>query len=86
MKVVQSCILSGGTLLERPMTSACVGLTVFAADIIAMSERILTGAVKVSDRRATRQIIPKEATNAVLVLARRASTEVRISRGLCQRV
>lgn len=68
------------------MIAACLVLTVFAADIIAMSERILTGAVNVSDRRATRQIIPKEATNAVLVLARRARTEVRIRRGLCQRV
>lgn len=59
-------------------------LTVFAADMIAISERMLTGAVKVSERRATRQIIPKEATNAVLVLARSAKTDVKIKRGLCQ--
>ena len=62
------------------------GLTVFAADMMAMSERILTGAVKVSERRATRQIIPKEVTNAVLVLAMRANTEVKIRSGLCKRV
>ena len=62
----------------------CQARTVLAADMIAMSESMLTGAVKVSDRRATRQIMPKDATNAVLVLASRASTEVRISKGLCQ--
>ena len=60
--------------------------TVFAADMMAISERILTGAVKPSDRRATRHIMPNEATNAVLVLAKRAKIEVKIRRGLCQQV
>lgn len=57
-----------------------------AADIIAMSERMLTGAVKVSDSRATTQIIAKLDTNAVLILDRSANTDVKINRGLCHRV
>ncbi len=64
----------------------CQRHTVFAADIIAMSERMLTGAVKVSDSRATRQTIAKVETKAVLILDISANTEVRIKRGLCQRV
>ena len=60
--------------------------TVLAADIIAMSERMLTGAVKVSDSRATTQIIAKLDTNAVLILDRSANTDVKINRGLCHRV
>jgi len=54
--------------------------------MIAMSERMLTGAVKVSDSRATRQTIAKVETKAVLILDISANTEVRIKRGLCQRV
>lgn len=64
----------------------CQRHTVFAADMIAMSERMLTGAVKVSDSRATRQTIAKVETKAVLILDISANTEVRIKRGLCQRV
>jgi len=54
--------------------------------MIAMSERMLTGAVKVSDSRATRQTIAKVETKAVLILDISANTEVRINRGLCQLV
>ena len=64
----------------------CQRHTVFAADMIAMSERMLTGAVKVSDSRATRQTIAKVETKAVLILDISANTEVRIKRGLCQLV
>jgi len=64
----------------------CQRHTVFAADMIAMSERMLTGAVKVSDSRATRQTIAKVETKAVLILDISANTEVRINRGLCQLV
>ena len=59
-------------------------LTVFAADMIEMSERMLTGAVNVSDSRAAKQTDANVDTKAVLVLDSNASTEVRIKRGLCQ--
>ena len=61
-------------------------LTVFAADIIAMSDKMLTGAVNVSDSSATTHTMPNVETKAVLVLDRRANTDVSISSGLCQHV
>ena len=61
-------------------------LTVFAADMMAMSDRMLTGAEKASESRATVQMIGKVFTKAVLVLDRSANTDVKISKPLCQRV
>ena len=53
---------------------------------MAMSDRMLTGAEKASDNRATIQMIGNVLTKAVLVLDKSASTDVKINRPLCHRV
>ena len=58
-------------------------LTVLAADMMAMSDRMLTGAEKASHSSATMQMIGNVLTKAVLVLDKSASTDVKINRPLC---
>ena len=61
-------------------------LTVFAADMMAMSDRMLTGAEKASDSSANIQMMGNVLTKAVLVLDKSASTDVKVNRPLCHRV
>lgn len=51
--------------------------------MIAMSDKMLTGAEKASDSSATVQMTGNVVTKAVLVLVSNANTEVRISKPLC---